>query len=197
MSKEANGRRVGARRPEGGVEAAPAVDREREGHRDHQARDDAGEEQLADRGLGKGAIDQQAEARAIRARMQAESVANSVALHYGLFPFAFACINEQPAPVFNKGDRVYVKFAIDKFEIIDGNSYRVNGGFFEGDGVIDRAEDDYLYGRLDDGRPFMCKLSDVTRLAIIDGTAEDSKGLNKSLLFIFLIIGALALKVFL
>ena len=142
-------------------------------------------------------IDQQAEARAIRARMQAESVANSVALHYGLFPFAFAHINEQPAPVFNKGDRVYVKFAIDKFEIIDGNSYRVNGGFFEGDGVIDRAEDDYLYGRLDDGRPFMCKPSDVTRLAIIDGTAEDSKGLNKSLLFIFLIIGALALKVFL
>ena len=65
-------------------------------------------------------IDQQAEARAIRARMQAESVANSVALHYGLFPFAFACINEQPAPVFNKGDRVYVKFAIDKFEIIGG-----------------------------------------------------------------------------
>ena len=59
------------------------------------------------------------------------------------------------------------------------------------------AEDDYLYGRLDDGRPFMCKPSDVTRLAIIDGTAEDSKGLNKSRLFIFLIIGALALKVFL
>ena len=142
-------------------------------------------------------IDQQAEARAIRARMQAESVANSVALHYVLFPLALAHVNEQPAPVINKGDRVYVKFAIDKFEIIDGNSYRVNGGFFEGDGVIDRAEDDYLYGRLDDGRPFMCKPSDVTRLAIIDDTAEDSKGLNKSLLFIFLIIGALALKVIL
>ena len=141
-------------------------------------------------------IDQQAEARAIRARMQAESVANSVALYHGLFPFAFACINEQPAPVFNKGDRVYVKFAIDKFEIIDGNSYRVNGGFFEGDGVIDRAEDGYLYGRLDDGRPFMCKSSDVTCLATIDdGTVEDSKGLNKSLLFIFLIVGALFLKV--
>ena len=96
-----------------------------------------------------------------------------------------------------EGDRVYVKFAIDKFETIDGNSYRVNDGFFEGDGVIDRAEDGYLYGRLDDGRPFMCKPSDVTRLAIIDDTAEDSKGLNKSLLFIFLIIGALALKVIL
>lgn len=141
-------------------------------------------------------IDQQAEARAIQARMQAESVANSVALHYVLFPLALAHVNNQPAPAFNKGDRVYVKFAIDKFETIDGNSYRVNDGFFEGDGVIDRAEDGYLYGRLDDGRPFVCKLSDVTRLATIDdGTVEDSKGLNKSLLFIFLIVGALFLKV--
>lgn len=140
--------------------------------------------------------DQQAEAQAIHARWQAESVANSVALQYCLFSSALAHIREQPAPVFNKGDRVYVKFAIDKFETIDGNSYRVNDGFFEGDGVIDRAEDDYLYGCLDDGRPFMCKSSDVTRLATIDdGTVEDSKGLNKSLLFIFLIVGALFLKV--
>lgn len=138
----------------------------------------------------------QAEANAMHARMQAESVANSVAPYHVLFPLALAYIREQPAPAFNKGDRVYVKFAIDKFETIDGNSYRVNDGFFEGDGVIDRAEDGYLYGRLDDDRPFMCKPSDVTRLATIDdGTVEDSKGLNKSLLFIFLIVGALFLKV--
>ena len=135
-------------------------------------------------------IDQQAEARAIRARMQAESVANSVALHYVLFPFTFAHVNNQPAPVFNKGDRVYVFF-------ISESATEFSGHIFKGDGVIDRAEDDYLYGRLDDGRPFMCKPSDVTRLAIIDDTVEDSKGLNKSLLFIFLIIGVLALKVIL
>ena len=37
----------------------------------------------------------------------------------------------------------------------------------------------------------------IALILIIDGTAEDSKGLNKSLLFIFLIIGALAVKVIL
>lgn len=143
------------------------------------------------------AREQQAETQAVHARWQAKAMMNSVALHNGLFPLSFAHMNKQSAPAFNKGDRVYVKFAIDKFETIDGNSYRVNDGFFEGDGVIDRAEDDYLYGRLDDGRPFMCKPSDVTRLATIDdGTVEDSKGLNKSLLFIGILIGVSVLKFF-
>ena len=57
---------------------------------------------------------------------------------------------------YSKGDRVYVKFAIDDFEIIGGNSYRKAVGVFEGEGTVDRAEDGYVFGRLDNGKTFLC-----------------------------------------
>ena len=53
----------------------------------------------------------------------------------------------------NKGDRVQVNF-------IGDSSTEFSGIHFTGTGTIDLSEDGYIYGRLDDGRTFMCNESD-------------------------------------
>lgn len=53
------------------------------------------------------------------------------------------------------GDRVKVDF-------ISESSTEHSGNQFTGEGVIDRCEDGYVYGRLDNGQPFMCNESDVS-----------------------------------
>lgn len=65
---------------------------------------------------------------------------------------------------FNKGDRVYVSFDIVDYVIKDGNSHGELSGQFSGYGVLDRVEDGRVYGRRDDGIPFTCMVSDVTKI---------------------------------
>ena len=53
-----------------------------------------------------------------------------------------------------KGDRVKVDFISESATIYSGKR-------FTGYGVVDRFEDGYVFGRLDDGQTFMCFASDV------------------------------------
>ena len=55
-----------------------------------------------------------------------------------------------------KGDRVKVDF-------ISESATDYSGKRFHGCGVLDRVEDGRVYGRLDDGTPFMCLPSDVVK----------------------------------
>lgn len=91
---------------------------------------------------------------------------------------------------YSKGDRVYVKFAIDDFEIIGGNSYRKAVGVFEGEGTVDRAEDGYVFGRLDNGKTFMCNDSDAKPIEV----NAYCKGFDKSLMFICIVFAAVIMK---
>ena len=52
------------------------------------------------------------------------------------------------------GDRVKVDFISESATIYSGKR-------FTGYGVLDRVEDGRVYGRLDDGTPFMCLCADV------------------------------------
>ena len=53
----------------------------------------------------------------------------------------------------NNGDRVQVSF-------ISNSSTAYSGNHFFGTGTVDLAEDGYIFGRLDDGKTFMCQESD-------------------------------------
>ena len=55
----------------------------------------------------------------------------------------------------NKNDRVKVDFVSESRTEFSGNH-------FTGEGVVDRVEDGRVFGRLDDGTPFMCAISDAT-----------------------------------
>lgn len=52
------------------------------------------------------------------------------------------------------GCRVSVDFVSESASSFSGN--RINGN-----GIVDRAEDGYVFGRLDGGQTFMCMESDV------------------------------------
>jgi hypothetical protein len=52
------------------------------------------------------------------------------------------------------GDRVKVDFIGESATIYSGKR-------FTGYGVLDRVEDGRVFGRLDDGTPFMCLCADV------------------------------------
>ena len=52
------------------------------------------------------------------------------------------------------GDRVKVDFISESRTIYSGKR-------FTGCGVLDRVEDGRVFGRLDDGTPFMCLCADV------------------------------------
>lgn len=52
------------------------------------------------------------------------------------------------------GSKVHVDF-------VSESSTEFSGNHFTGTGVIDRLEDGRVFGRLDDGRPFLCFPSDV------------------------------------
>lgn len=55
-----------------------------------------------------------------------------------------------------KGDRVKVDFI--------NNPETIHAGIrFTGYGVVDRFEDNRVFGRLEDGTPFMCFASDVSK----------------------------------
>ena len=54
----------------------------------------------------------------------------------------------------NKGCRVKVDF-------VSESSTEFSGKRFTGEGVVDRVEDGRVFGRLDDGAPFVCGVSDA------------------------------------
>lgn len=54
----------------------------------------------------------------------------------------------------NKGSRVKVDFVSESRTEFSGNR-------FTGEGVVDRVEDGRVFGRLDNGMPFMCGVDDV------------------------------------
>ena len=81
----------------------------------------------------------------------------------------------------NKGDRVKVDFVSESATIYSGKR-------FTGYGVLDRVEDGRVYGRLDDGTPFMCLCADVEVIPLVDRTADfesvfTPQPLFKSLIF--------------
>ena len=61
----------------------------------------------------------------------------------------------------NKGDRVKVDFVSESATIYSGKR-------FTGYGVLDRVEDGRVFGRLDDGTPFMCLCADVEVVGMSD-----------------------------
>lgn len=69
-----------------------------------------------------------------------------------------------------KGSRVKVDFVSESRTIYSGKR-------FTGVGVVDRLEDGRVFGRLDDGRPFMCFEGDVEVLTDRDQeVGHDSHG---------------------
>ena len=59
------------------------------------------------------------------------------------------------------GDRVKVDFIGESATIYSGKR-------FTGYGVLDRVEDGWVFGRLDDGTPFMCLCADVEVVGMSD-----------------------------
>lgn len=53
-----------------------------------------------------------------------------------------------------QGDLVHVDFMSESATAFSGQR-------FTGDGRLDLVEEGYAYGRLNDGRPFMCPVEDV------------------------------------
>lgn len=64
---------------------------------------------------------------------------------------------------FKVGNRVYVDF-------LSANKTEFSGNKIEGEGVIDRVEGGYIFGRLDCGQTFMCPEADVV---VINDDAEN------------------------
>ena len=63
------------------------------------------------------------------------------------------------------GDHVKVDFVSESATIYSGKR-------FTGYGVLDRVEDGRVFGRLDDGTPFMCLCADVEIIPLVDRTEE-------------------------
>ncbi|MCE1270694.1 MAG: hypothetical protein LWW88_03860 [Acinetobacter sp.] len=60
-----------------------------------------------------------------------------------------------------------------KVDFISESATIYSGKRFTGYGVVDRFEDGYVFGRLDDGQPFMCFASDVEVLTERDQEVGD------------------------
>ena len=84
---------------------------------------------------------------------------------------------------YSKGDRVQVDFVSSSATEHDGNR-------FSGEGTVDRAEDGYVFGRLDNGKTFMCNDSDVKPVEV----NAYCKGFDKSLMFICIVFAAVIMK---
>ncbi|MHC3136248.1 hypothetical protein ACWPO0_10290 [Acinetobacter nosocomialis] len=90
-----------------------------------------------------------------------------------------------------KGTRVKVEFT----HVPDKGQ---NNLHFVGKGTVDLFEDNRVFGRLDDGRPFCCLVSDIEildsdKLEKADGY-EESKAINKVYFFFCLVLGCAVVK---
>lgn len=75
------------------------------------------------------------------------------------------------------GNRVHVDF-------ISESATKFSNNHFTGDGVIDRIEDGRVFGRLDDGTPFMCDLSDAIVIEQQDKRKEYEAFFMKQLFYL-------------
>ncbi|OTT04033.1 hypothetical protein [Acinetobacter pittii] len=95
-----------------------------------------------------------------------------------------------------KGSRVMVDFSHEPDKGL--NKIR-----FVGNGTVDLFEDNRVFGRLDDGRPFCCLVSDIeiqepeelqskTSQKIV--SHDESKAINKTFFFLCLLLGCAVVK---
>ncbi|MDW5334713.1 hypothetical protein R7J16_19885, partial [Acinetobacter baumannii] len=90
-----------------------------------------------------------------------------------------------------RGTRVKVNFT----HVPDKGQNKIH---FVGNGTVDLFEDNRVFGRLDDGRPFCCLVSDIEilvseKLEKEDGY-EESKAVNKVYFFLCLVLGCAVVK---
>ncbi|HEO1829069.1 hypothetical protein ACT41M_14580 [Acinetobacter baumannii] len=90
-----------------------------------------------------------------------------------------------------KGARVKVDFT----HVPDKGQNNIR---FVGNGTVDLFDDNRVFGRLDDGQPFCCLVSDIE---ILDSEKlesavnhEESKAINKVFFFICLVLGCAVVK---
>ncbi|AMX20374.1 hypothetical protein IEC338SC_3263 [Acinetobacter pittii] len=90
-----------------------------------------------------------------------------------------------------KGTRVKVDFT----HVPDKGQNNIR---FVGNGTVDLFDDNRVFGRLDDGQPFCCLVSDIE---ILDSEKlesavnhEESKAINKVFFFICLVLGCAVVK---
>ncbi|WP_151776466.1 hypothetical protein [Acinetobacter nosocomialis] len=95
-----------------------------------------------------------------------------------------------------KGSRVKVDFSHEPDKGL--NKIR-----FMGNGTVDLFEDSRVFGRLDDGRPFCCLVSDIEILDAEDPQSktsensvghDESKAINKTFFFLCLLLGCAVVK---
>ncbi|MDO7535033.1 hypothetical protein Q5113_05575 [Acinetobacter pittii] len=95
-----------------------------------------------------------------------------------------------------KGSRVKVDFSHEPDKGL--NKIR-----FMGNGTVDLFEDNRVFGRLDDGRPFCCLVSDIEIQESEDPQSkasqkivghEESKAINKTFFFLCLLLGSAVVK---
>lgn len=69
---------------------------------------------------------------------------------------------------FKKGNKVHADYISD-------SRTEYSGAHIKGDAVVDRHEDGYVYGRLEQGTPFMCpeKYVQLISIACIEKLRED------------------------
>lgn len=106
-----------------------------------------------------------------------------------------------------------MRIAVKAFELKKGSRVKVDFSHepdkglnkirFMGNGTVDLFEDNRVFGRLDDGRPFCCLVSDIeiqdpqdpqikTSQKIVGH--DESKAINKTYLFLLLVLGCAVVK---
>lgn len=113
----------------------------------------------------------------------------------------------------NDEDIEQMRIAVKAFELKKGSRVKVDFSHepdkglnkirFMGNGTVDLFEDSRVFGRLDDGRPFCCLVSDIEILDAEDPqrkTSEnsvghdESKAINKTFFFLSLLLGCAVVK---
>ncbi|HAV4658464.1 TPA: hypothetical protein JIT99_10115 [Acinetobacter baumannii] len=108
----------------------------------------------------------------------------------------------------SESDIEQIRIAVKAAELKRGTRVKVdfthvpdkgqNNIHFVGNGTVDLFEDNRVFGRLDDGRPFCCLVSDIEilvseKLEKEDGY-EESKAINKVFFFLCLVLGCAVVK---
>ncbi|MDS7927548.1 hypothetical protein [Acinetobacter sp. V115_6] len=106
-----------------------------------------------------------------------------------------------------------MRIAVKAFELKKGSRVKVDFTHvpdkgqdsirFTGNGTVDLFEDSRVYGRLDDGRPFCCLVSDIEIQEAEDPQSktsqksvghDESKAFNKTFFFLCLLLGCAVVK---
>ena len=106
-----------------------------------------------------------------------------------------------------------MRIAVKAFELKKGSRVKVDFSHepdkglkkirFMGNGTVDLFEDSRVFGRLDDGRPFCCLVSDIEIQESEDPQSkhsqkivghDESKAINKIYFFLLLVVGCAVVK---